>query len=98
MKLAKLSCPIISEALKDRKSFHMLNLYLGGVTGYERTEDGCFLTKIVPYGGKPTLNFKLSLEDYFCNEDEEAKQLWKFIEKKTGKASIEWSVIKIVEL
>lgn len=98
MKLAKLSCPIISEALKDRKTFGMLSLYIEGFAGYERTEDGCFLSEIVPFEGKPTLDFKLSLEDYCFNEPAESKELWKLAEKLTGKKNIEWTILKIVEL
>ena len=97
MKIAKLSCPIISEALKDRKIFPSLNLYLGN-SGHGRTEDGCFLTDVVSYGEKPTLNFKLVLDDYFFNEEEEAEQLWQFIKEKTGNTNIEWTVLKVVEL
>ena len=97
MKLAKLSCPVISEALKDRKTFGMLSLYMEGFAGYERTDDECFLSKIVPFEGKPTLNFKLSLEDYFFNEPE-SEELWKLAEKLTGKTDIKWTILKVVEL
>lgn len=55
--------------------------------------------QIVQYDNKSTLNFKLSLEDYFFNEEgREAEELWKFAEKLTGKKNIEWTVVKIVEL
>lgn len=96
MKIAKLNCPIISEALKDRKTFWMLSRYL---EGFKRTEDGCFLSRMVPYSGEPTLNFKLVLDDYLFNEEGgEAKALWKLAEKLTGKESIHWTIIKTVEL
>lgn len=99
MKIAKVNCPIISEALKDRRTFSTLSCYIEGFGGYKRTEDGCFLSEIVQYDNKPTLNLKLSLEDYFFNEEgREAEKLWEFAEKLTGKKNIEWTIIKIVEL
>ena len=96
MKIAKLNCPIISEALKDRKTFQMLNVYL---ESFVRTEDKCFLSRMVPCGDALTLNFKLAIKDYLFNEgDGEAKALWKLAEKLTGKESIHWTIIKTVEL
>ena len=98
MKLAKVKCSILSEALKDRATFSALSMYLEGISGFSRTEDGCFISKIVPFDGKPTLDFKLCLEDYFFNEPKEAEELWKFIEKSTGTTKLEWTIINVVTL
>ena len=98
MKLAKVKCSILSEALKDRATFSALSMYLEGISGFSRTEDGCFISKVIPFNGKPTLDFKLCLEDYFFNEPKEAEELWKFVETSTGKKNIEWTIVNIVTL
>lgn len=98
MRLVKLDCPIISKALEDYNSFRALHMYIAGFTGFERTEDGCFLSKIVKCGDELALDFKLTLEDYFFNEHKEAEKLWEFAEKMTGKKNITWEVVKVVTI
>ena len=99
MKIAKLNCPVISEALKDTEKFGVLHMYMCGIGGFERTEEGSFISKIVKYGDTSALQFKLALEDYFFNEEgREADELWKFAEELTGKQNIQWEILKIIEL
>lgn len=94
MKLAKLDCPVISEALKDKELFG-LRCYL---SDFKRTPEGYFISQIVNCCGEQALDFKLALEDYFFNEYQEYEKVWDLAEKLTGKKDIKWKIIKIVEL
>lgn len=96
MKIAKVNCPVIREALKDRKTFWTLNLYL---REFQRTDDGCFTSGMVLRDGALTLHFEVALEDYLFNEEgQEAEALWKFAEKLTGKKCLHWKIVKTIEL
>lgn len=98
MKFAKVQSRVLDEALKNPREFSSLYMYFAGFGGYERTEDGCFLSKIVLDEGKPTLDMKLSLFDYSFNESEEFNKLAEFAKKLLGKSVIDFKVVKVVEL
>lgn len=98
MKLAKVKSKVLDEALKSNE-FPSLHMYIAGFGGYERTSDGCFVSKIVKDSDdKPVLNIKLSLEDYFFNEYHESDKVWDFAEKIIGKKEIDLTVVNIVTL
>ena len=98
MKLAKVKSVVLDEALKSRK-FQSLHMYIAGFGGFERTSDGCFVSKIVrDCDNKPVLDIRLALEDYFFNEAHEWNKLWDFAEKVIGKREVDLTVIKVVEL
>lgn len=94
MRIAKVYSKVLNKALESRK-FCGLSLYAGD---FWRTEDGCFVSKVVDFGGKPTLDFKLALEDYFFNEYKEGDKLFDFAEEVIGKKEIDLKCLKVVEL
>lgn len=94
MKIAKVYSRVLSKALESKK-FWGLSLYVGD---FPKTEDGCFVSRVVNYGGKPTLNLKLALEDYFFNEHKESDGLFDFAEGITGKKEVDLKCLKVVEL
>ena len=96
MKIAKIKSVVLDKALQDRKNFWTLSVYLGE---YKRTEDGCFISEIVKDSDGWTTNLRLSLGDYFFNEEgQEAKKLWDLAKSITEKGVIDFKVINIVEL
>jgi len=101
MRIAKIKSVVLDKALQDRKNFWTLSVYLGE---YRRTEDGCFITEVVKeYGATAkdpwTTNLRLSLQDYFFNEErQEVDKLWNFAEKLIGKKTIDFKCINVVEL
>ena len=99
MKIAKVKSKVLDEALKNYEEFPALHMYIAGFAGYERTSDGCFVSKIVKdYDGKSVLEMRLSLEDYFFNEQPESNTLWAFASKIIGKKEIDLKVLNIVSL
>lgn len=95
MKLAKVKSVVLDKALQTRE-FWTLSVYLDS---YRRTEDGGFLCEVVKDGDKPELEIKLSLYDYFFNEEGgEALKLWDFAEKTVGKKYVDIEVLNIVTL
>ena len=98
MRIAKVQSKVLEEALRSKK-FPSLHMYIAGFGGFERTSDGCFVSKIVKDSdNKPVLEIRLSLEDYFFNEYHEYHQLWDFAEKVLGKKEVDLIVINIVTL
>lgn len=98
MKLAKVKSVVLDEALKSRR-FQSLHMYIAGFGGFERTSDGCFISKVVKDSdNKPVLDIRLALEDYFFNEYHEYPALWEFAEKILGKKEVDLTVINIVTL
>lgn len=98
MKIAKVQSKVLDEALKTKK-FPSLHMYIAGFGGFERTSDGCFVSKVVKDSdGSPILEIKLALQDYFFNEYHEYPNLWKFAEKLLGKQLVDLKVINIVTL
>jgi len=96
MKIAKIKSVVLDKALQDRKNFWTLSVYLGE---YRRTEDGCFISEIVKDCDGWTTNLRLSLHDYFFNEEgQEAEKLWDLAEKLIGKKIVDFKCVKIVEL
>lgn len=98
MKLALVKSVVLSKALEDPNEFSALHMYIAGFTGFERDENGNFLTKIVDFCGKPTLDIRLALEDYLFNEYQEADKIWDLAEKTIGKKTIDLKVLKVVTL
>lgn len=98
MKLAKVQSKVLDEALKTKR-FPSLHMYIAGFSGFERTDDGCFISKIVKDSDdSPILEIKLALQDYFFNEYHEYSSLWKFAENLLGKQLVDLKVINIVTL
>ncbi len=98
MKIAKVKSVVLDKALQSNK-FPSLHMYIAGFAGFERTDDGCFISKIVKdCDNKPVLDIKLALEDYFFNEYHEYPNLWKFAKKLLGKEFVDLKVINIVSL
>lgn len=98
MKLAKVKSVVLDEALKSKK-FQSLHMYIAGFGGFERTSDGCFISKVVrDCDNKPVLDIRLALEDYFFNEGHEYSALWEFAEKTLGKKEVDLTVVNIVTL
>ncbi len=98
MKIAKVKSKVLDEALKTKK-FPSLHMYIAGFSGFERTSDGCFISKVVEDSdGSPVLDIKLALEDYFFNEYHEYPNLWKFAKELLGKEFVDLKVINIVTL
>ena len=95
MILVKLHCPILQEVWADSLN---LRTYLGRM--YKG--DGIFITEVVDFFGKPTLNFKLALEDYLANVCDEAyaaeiRNLNKISDAKYN-GNISWTRLNTVEL
>ena len=98
MKIAKVRSIVLSKALEDYRTFSALHMYIAGFGGFERDEEGYFISKIVDDCGTPTLDIRLALQDYLFNEYQEYDKLWELAEKILGKKTIDLDVIKIVEL
>lgn len=95
MILVKLHCPILQEVWADSPNLRMYleNMYRG---------DGIFVTEVVDFFGKPTLNFKLALEDYLANVCDETyaaeiRNLNKISDAKYN-GNISWTRLNTVEL
>ena len=98
MRLAKVKSVVLDAALKS-DNFPSLHMYIAGFGGFERTSDGCFISKIVKDSdNKAVLDIRLALEDYFFNEYHEYPALWEFAEKILGKKEVDLTVINIVTL
>ena len=98
MKIAKVQSKVLDEALKSKR-FPSLCMYISGFGGFERTDDRCFISKVVKDSdGSPILDIKLALQDYFFNEYNEYPSLWKFAENLLGKQLVDLKIINIVSL
>ena len=98
MRLAKVKSVVLDAALKSDR-FPSLYMYIAGFGGFERTSDGCFVSRVVrDCDNKPVLDIRLALGDYFFNEAHEWSKLWDFAEKVIGKREVDLTVIKVVEL
>ena len=102
MILCKIEDPVLARAMQDREHFPMLHLYL---SDFWKEEEGMFVsqTTLNKYTGKYEVGFRLSLDDYFCNEDVECDILLQLAEtmghlNDDGKPVISDKIIKIVEL
>jgi hypothetical protein len=95
MILVKLYCPLFKEIWADSPN---LRMYLGDM----HQGDGIFITKVVDYCGKPTLGFKLAIQDYLANVCDEAyaaeiRNLNKISDAKYN-GNISWTRLNTVEL
>ena len=98
MRIAKVQSKVLNEALKTNE-FPSLHMYIAGFGGFERTSDGCFVSKVVKDSdNKAVLDIRLALEDYFFNEYHEYNKLWEFAEKIIGKKEVDLTVVNIVTL
>ena len=98
MRLAKVKSVVLDKALKS-DMFPSLHMYIAGFGGFERTSDGCFVSRIVKDSdNKAVLDIRLALEDYFFNEAHEWNKLWDFAENVIGKREIDLTVINVVTL
>ena len=98
MRLAKVKSVVLDKALKSDR-FPSLHMYIAGFGGFERTSDGCFVSRVVKGSdNKAVLDIRLALEDYFFNEAYEWNKLWDFAEKAIGKREVDLTVIKVVTL
>ena len=94
MLIAIVESKVLSEALKRKHDMFCLNVYL---SDYKRTEKGYFVCQVVKDGDKPTLDIKLSLFDYTFNE-RESEKLWEIAKQVSGVETIDFNIIKSVEL
>jgi len=101
MILCKIEAPVLARAMQDREHFPMLHLYL---SDFWKEEEGVFVSQIRPnrYTGEYEVGFRLSLDDYFFNE-EEVKILLQLAEvmghlDKNEKPIISNKIIKTIEL
>ena len=94
MRIAKVYSKVLNKAL-DSGKFWNLHLY---TTSFWKDEDGCFISKVVDFDGKPTLELKLALEDYFFNEYWEAQNLFDFANDTIGEKKVDLKCLKVVEL
>lgn len=98
MRLAKVKSVVLDAALKSDR-FPSLHMYIAGFGGFERTSDGCFVSRVVKDSdNKAVLDIRLALEDYFFNEPHEWNKLWDFAEKAIGKREVDLTVVNIVTL
>lgn len=98
MKLAKVKSVVLDKALKSDR-FPSLHMYIAGFGGFERTSDGCFVSRVVKDSdNKAVLDIRLALEDYFFNEAHEWNKLWDFAENVIGKREVDLTVINVVTL
>lgn len=98
MRLAKVKSVVLDKALKS-DNFPSLYMYIAGFGGFERTSDGCFVSRVVKdSSNKAVLDIRLALGDYFFNEAHEWNKLWDFAEKTIGKREVDLTVVNIVTL
>lgn len=102
MILCKITAPVLARAMQDRELFPMLHLYL---SDFWKEEEGVFVSQIKPnkYTGENEIGLRLSLDDYFCNEDAEVKILLQLAEAmghldENERPIVENIVVKIIEL
>lgn len=100
MILCKIEAPVLAKAMQDRKHFPMLHLYL---SDFWKEEEGMFVSQITKYTGEYEVEFRLSLHDYFCNEDAECDILLKLAETmgyldENEKPVISNKIIKTINL
>lgn len=93
MKIAKVRSEVLKKALESRE-FFALGCYL---SSFQRTPDGCFISAIVEFEGKPTLSIRLSIDDY-CFNEKESEGIWILAQKVIGRSTIDLEVCTIVEL
>ena len=79
MFLCKIEAPVLARAMQDREHFPMLHLYL---SDFWEDEEGMFVSQASynKYTEKTEVEFRLALDDYFCNEDVEVKILLQLAE------------------
>lgn len=98
MLICRIEAPVLAKAIQERE-FFALRMYLG-----EYFKDGVFISEIHynEYSKKNEVDFRLSLFDYFSNEDEEVQRLLKLAEEmgyvKEDGPYISNKIIRIVEL
>ena len=98
MRIAKVQSRVLDEALKTG-NYPALKMYISGFCGFERTSDGCFVSKVVKDSdNKPVLEINLALQDYLFNERPESFGIWNFAKNLIGKETIDMKVLNIVEL
>ena len=102
MILCKIEAPVLARAMQDRELFPMLHLYL---SDFWKEEEKVFVSQIKPnkYTGEYEVEFRLSLDDYFCNEDVECDILLQLAEAmghldENEKPIISNKIIKTIEL
>ena len=91
MKLAKIQSIVLQNALKSRE-FFSLSCYLNN---FMRTPEGFFVSSY--HTDLDMWNLRCALIDYLANEPESEK-LFKYALQLTGKESIDFQVLNIVEL
>lgn len=102
MILCKIEAPVLARAMQDREHFPMLHLYL---SDFWKEEEEVFVSQIKPnkYTGEYEVEFRLSLDDYFFNEDVECNILLQLAEAmghldENEKPIISNKIIKTIEL
>lgn len=102
MFLCKIEAPVLARAMQDREHFPMLCLYL---SDFWKDEEGVFVSPISynKYTEKNEVEFRLALDDYFCNEDVECDILLRLAEAmghldKDEKPVISNKIIKTIQL
>ena len=79
MILCKIEAPVLARAMQEREHFPMLHLYL---SDFWKEEESVFVSQISynKYTEKNEVEFRLALDDYFCNEDVECSILLQLAE------------------
>lgn len=102
MILCKIEAPVLARAMQDREHFPILHLYL---SDFWKEGEGMFVSQISynKYTEKNEVEFRLSLDDYFCNEDVECDILLQLAETMghlddDEKPVISNKIIKTIEL
>lgn len=102
MLLCKITAPVLARAMQDRELFPMLHLYL---SDFWKDEECVFVSQISynKYTEKNEVEFRLALDDYFCNEDVECDILLQLAEAmghldENEKPIISNKIIKTIEL
>lgn len=101
MILCKIEAPVLAAAMED-SLYPMLNLYL---RDYYREEERVFVSYITPnkYTGEMEVEFRNSLQDFFCNEDVECNRLLQLAKEmghlnENDEPIISNKIIKTIEL
>ena len=94
MKYFKVSSRVLSEALKDKRKFSVLSLYIGE---YQRS-DGYFVSTEHP-NKECVCNLKAALLDFLFNEigSEEWDALYEIGERILGRKDIDLKLIAVVD-
>lgn len=100
MILCKIESEVLSKAMKSH-DFFALRCYL---EDFFKEEENVFVSRISmnQYTSQYEVEFRLALDDYFCNEDEEVNKLLEFAKQngfigKDGNGVISNTIVKTIK-